>query len=352
MEMTRVQVVEDRRGSWVLIAPVWGLELTEVVNHEFKVDRVTFVAARKLPRIWKRLGFPVPISQLRAHRGGILDPFFGNGKTFATMRLTGVGHEQRIRFLDFVRDELALLALSQLEYSHRSGNASPLLADGRNAESFSDLIIDTGHLNWRLARKRVDQFGSLRLDQSWVKWQKTFFFFDLVNILTKRVRVTSSWLRDIRNATILAGQSQATIDVPQAFLWNMIAIELLLTIQGDKCVDMLPERAQAFIGWADSWRLENYASNIQKLYEKRNLLVHQGKRDAIAKSDLLLSDTLLFNILVNLLKHPTIFSSKAALLEFSEKVQAERILGIKSKVTPKTFVFVNTRHHTQDYEMI
>ncbi len=132
----------------------------------------------------------------------------------------------------------------------------------------------------------------------------------------------------------------------------MIAIEMLLTHRGDKYSEMLPLRAEAFIGWAAAWTNENYKERIQSLYKKRSDFVHRGLRDDIKIADLLFSDTLLWNVLVNILKHPQIFDSRASVIEFSEKVAAEKKLGIETTVTPKTFTFINPRYNDRDLRQI
>lgn len=340
---------ENQSGTWLFIVPIRGLELTNAVRNEYKVDRVTFVAATKLPYIWKRLGFPSPVSKIKKRNPWGMDKFFDASDTFATMRLTGNGSEQRAKFINYVKDELAILALSQLAYSRRRNNASPVLAEERSPDRYSYLMMNTGNESWSLGGERTEKFGNLRLDRLWMGHQQKMFFFDLLKIITKEIRVAKSWVEDIRNAAILAGQSQASSDLPQAFLWNMIAIELLLTRQGDRYSESLPRRAEAFIGWAVEWSIGDYEERIRNLYSKRSGLVHAGLRNAIEIEELLFSDALLSNVLINIVKHPKLFRSKGALIEFSEKVQAEHLLGLKPKVIPRTFSFVVPSYSEDDY---
>ena len=47
------------------------------------------------------------------------------------------------------------------------------------------------------------------------------------------------------------------------------------------------------------------------------------------------------NVLMNLVSHPKLFSSKDAFVEFSEKVEAQRTLGVtRPRVRPKTLRFI------------
>lgn len=54
------------------------------------------------------------------------------------------------------------------------------------------------------------------------------------------------------------------------------------------------------------------------------------------------TDHLLLNLLSNLVAFPRLFRSKDAVVEFSEKVEAERILGAKPRVRPKDLRFIGT----------
>jgi hypothetical protein len=61
------------------------------------------------------------------------------------------------------------------------------------------------------------------------------------------------------------------------------------------------------------------------VYSRRNSLLHQGKRDGITDRVVAFTGHLLLNLLSNLVAFPKLFHSKNALVEFSEKVEAERI---------------------------
>jgi hypothetical protein len=61
----------------------------------------------------------------------------------------------------------------------------------------------------------------------------------------------------------------------------MIAIESLLTRQGDKYSDALPKRIEAFLGWSGYWSINGYEDRIHDLDRKRCELVHAGRLDLI-----------------------------------------------------------------------
>jgi hypothetical protein len=350
--MTTINEIECSQGTWLFLAPVRNLNIGKAVGFEFTVNRITFVDASKLARRRKKYGLSHPISEIKKQYKGIIDSFFHEEKTFATLRLTGTGKELKQKFIDHINDELSIISLSQLGYSRRAHNTSPALSEekklGRRSSLMFNLTSDTSFQ----PNEVVGKIGSLSLNEDWKQFQKKSFFYDLIKIISGKTKVAPNWRKDITNAAILAGQSQCGQDIPQCFLWNMIALETLLTQKDDKYSEKLPERTEAFIGWSNDWSEDKFEDKIKDIYKKRCLLVHAGERDNIGIADILFSDDLILNVLNNIVKHPEIFGSKRKLIEFSEKVQAEHILGVKAKVRPKTLRLLRPRYTEEDLKKI
>lgn len=341
------------KGSWFYIVPIKNVILTDAVNNEFVIDRVRLVDINKLPRIRKKIGFPYKLSEFKKKYPDQYERFFKPYQTFATLRQSGTGAKTREEFLSIVREELAILSLSQLGLSRRQSSACPAMAEEVVSGLLCFFMINSLTKHWILNSERTGKKYEIVIRKNWVINQKNSFFFDLLKILRGEIKISDSWSQDLKNAAILAGQSQSSIDLPQCFLWNMIAIELLLTKPGDSYSNKLPERAEALLEWMEfSRKRENFQKIIRDLYLKRCALVHTGKRNVIEISDLLLSDTILLNLLINIVKHPKLFRSKEMLLNFSEKIQAEYVLGLKPKVRPKSFRYLIPIYGKQDYEKI
>ncbi len=194
----------------------------------------------------------------------------------------------------------------------------------------------------------------MRLNLWWSKYQSRHYFFKLLNIINNNINIklSSEWCNTIKRASILVGRSISSKDISYAFLQNMIVIEMLLTEQGDKYSDVLPERIESFIGWTGYWKTNDYSNKIKYLYKLRCEIVHDGKYDNIKVEDLLFSDEIIFNLFNNMIRNINIFKSKKDLISFSKKVQAEHILGINSKVRPKTLSFTQKSYDKKDLEEI
>ena len=350
--MNTIKEIESTDGTWLFLAPIRNLRLFKATNFEFTVDSVTFVDSSRLANRRKRFGFPFPVSEIKKRYKGFIDRFFQKEKTFATLRLTGTGKQLKQRFINQINDELAIVSLSQLGYSRRRHNSAPVLSEERKLGKRSCLMLNVSTEASFQPNEVVGKIGPLNLDDRWLKFQKKVFFNNLLKIISGKTRVAPHWRRDIKNAAILAGQSQGGHDIPQCFILNIIALETLLTQRDDKYSDRLPERAEAFIGWSKDWEIDRFEEKIKDIYHKRCLFVHTGQRDHINIEDILFSDDLLLNVLTNITRHPDIFGSKQELIDFSKKIQAEKVLGIKTKIRPKTLSLMRPRYKEEDLEKI
>lgn len=340
----------NQSGNWSFIVPVTGVKLTNEVDNEFRIKHVLLIDKGKLPHIRRRLGIPQRISELREQRW--YEEFFDGAETFAVIRHTGTPDETKSYCRRAVADELSILALSQLGYSKRRYGSYPAIKGQPRSVTFTDVLINTKDKRRMLEGRAVGKLHTMILDRRWKTFQQKGFFSKLLEVLNGEVKVSREWRDDLERAAILAGQSQCSVNIAQSFLWNMIAIELLLTQQGDKYSDLLPKRLQAFLGWVGFWQDENYPARITEAYRKRSAFVHDGNRESITVQDLLFTDDLFLNLFLNLLHHINLFPSKQAIVDFAQKVEAEHILGAKPKIRPKTLRFISRSYSEEDLQEI
>lgn len=251
--------------------------------------------------------------------------------------------------IQLIRDELAILNLSQLNYKKYTANTFATIS-GENFSAWSRYVFMNLNTDSIVIPNNVLRSARpLVLDNDWKEFCNKSFFKNLIKIINGNIRVEKHWRRDIRNAAILMGQSRTSEDLIQAFLWNVIALELLLTQQGDKYVDALPLRVEAFLGWTGYWKIDGFEDKIRNVYKKRSAFVHDGRREHITNEDLFFTEELLLNLLTNIVEHHHIFSSKQAIIEFSKKVQAEHLLGVPPKIRPKTLRYISRGSTRQEF---
>jgi hypothetical protein len=330
-------------GSWTFMVPVDGLLLMEAVAREFRVDRVTLVHRDKLPRVRKRLGLGATISEVKKTIPGW--DFFDVSLAYAVMKQRGEPEEVQRQCLAVIREELSILALSQLGYSRRR-QMRPIALVGENTHPYVTFLAYNDRNGTRFGKMfmMTTPINQVVLDGGWKEFQDGVFFTQLLGILRGKTKVEESWRCELRRAAVLIGESVGTKDLLKSFVWNWVALEMLLTHHAREALNMLPRRAEALLGWATYWEPDDYEGRIRDVYRKRNRLLHQGRREAISPEDLAFTDHLLVNLLANLVSYPKLFRSKADVIKFSERVEAERTLGLTSKVRPKGFRFIRSFH--------
>jgi hypothetical protein len=289
----------------------------------------------------KRLGLGVRVSELKKHPGS--KELFERWPAFAVVGGSGTQEEVEQQCLGLVREELALLSLSQLGYSMRKQMGPVVPAGEVSHASMSYLLARSqdmtgGRLKWQ----RTAPLVQMALDGRWKTCQDDLFFTKLLKILRGETQVRVGWRQELRRASVMIGESVGANDPFKSFLWNMVALEMLLTKdEKGKMRDTLPKRVGALLDWSANWEADNYEERIKNAYDKRNALLHRGRRDEVTNQDLWFTDLILVNVLMNLVWHPKLFSSKDAFVEFSEKVEAQRTLGEKrQRVRPRGFRFI------------
>ncbi|MBN2375440.1 MAG: hypothetical protein JXD22_03505 [Sedimentisphaerales bacterium] len=314
---------------------------------------MTFISVDKLSRVRKRFGIRKRLSVLKS-KAPFKSFFSRSNLTVAIVRYGGKPSEVTTKAIRLVIEELEILSVSQLGYSKRRFNSHPSIYMGGVA-NLSYICMNVKNDSALMNNEITVKIGDLCLDRSWKNWHKNMFFFNLLKVIKKEIVVYSKWKDNLYRVSRLIGQSLTSNNLEQAFLLNMIAIEALLTEQGDKYTEVLPKRIEAFIGWVGYWNRRNYKEEIKSVYKKRCEYIHDGNDKHIEIKDLLFTDDLLFNILSNLVSHTKIFKSKKDIIVFTTKVSAENVLGVvgnKSKIRPKTLHFFSRRYTDDDYKKI
>jgi len=275
--------------------------------------------------------------------GKLFDP----AKTYAVVQGKGTPNKLKQQITHTIREELYILAASQLWHEGRRSCAQVMLpqnvCSGRSTYVMANTKNDFHTAGWSLS-----QWHDLTIDRQWKQMAKACFFEKLLKVLNGKIHVESAWRADLRRAAILVGKSLVSSDIPSSFLWNMIALEVLLTKRGEKHSQELPARIEAFFGWVPFWADRKFRANISRAYRLRCSLVHDGNTEGISKRDIVFTDELLFNLLCILLRHTRMFASKRNVIDFAKRVEAERFLGIRPKVRPKTFLYHSRRYSRDD----
>ncbi|MEW6028622.1 MAG: hypothetical protein ACOYZ8_01415 [Chloroflexota bacterium] len=338
-------------GKWIYITPVSGVILTKAVKNEFQINKVILISKDKLRRVRKRFGFKERLAELEKRSAHYRD-FFNVADTYAIAWYSGSPEEVLAFCRKLVRNELAILTLSQLGYGKRKLGPYPTIQGEGQTKRVQEFLYETNGERTRISGQVTGNLENLALHGNWLRFQRDGFFAKLLKVLRGDIHVSKSWRESIERASILIGQGLGSNDIAQSFLWNMIALESLFHEKNERFSDEFPKRAEAFLGWVGFWRIENYAKRIIELYGKRCDFVHEGKRDHITVEDLLFTDNLVFNLINNVIQHIGLFSDKQSIIQFSKKVEAEYFLGVKPKIRPKTLSFMPKHYYDDDLKEV
>lgn len=328
--------IDNKPRNYILIYPVYNLKISKDIGGEIRIERVLFISKEKIPRVRKRLGFRQKISEMKKPWTGHYTPkIFEEAPSFAIIKFKALPKEPEVEPINKIKDAIWILASSQFHtqrYKIRHFGLSKRQANIIAIYTLYDKKIKSGIR----AFKQVSPVEPYELDKNWKRYNKNHFFFYLLGILNKKTNVSINykWRKSIRDAAILAGKSHFSKDLPQAFLYNFIAIDNLLSIPGEGYPNCLIERLNGLFGWLTKERPEAWESSLKRLYKLRCDMVHKGDTTDIRTEDLINSDGILYNLLYNICRFIKVFPNRQSLVTLSKKVEARRILNQKVKERP------------------
>jgi hypothetical protein len=351
---TSMQKIKTVDSKWLLITPISGLLLTEHVRNELKIGNVRFVTGSKLPRIRKRLGILTPISELQNF--GIQTPrsiknkvreFFSSSKTYAITFFSGTQLENEQDCIRRIEEAINIVSFSNLGFATRNFNSKISIKTSDQVGFNQIIILDKVQKQFSLEYDALHPVP-IELNNYWRKYQSHHYFLQLIDIINDKEKIKSKWKNLLTSVARMVGKGLNSHDIPESFLKNVIALEMLLVNQSERIEDKLIERSGYFLDWSEHWVQDDIENRIRQVYGKRCKYVHDGEVQGITKQDLIFTDDLLFNIFNNILRNIDKIQSKGDLIEFSEKYKCEKKLQIKSKFQFPRFQYVRKKYERSD----
>jgi len=318
-----------RKAVWTYICPIRNLRLSKEIGQELRIENVTFVSKARLPRIRKRLGILQPISQLAKPAQ---DFFRTDYETYAVLQAKGKPRQIENKLRQQIRDACFILSVGSWPYKKRS-KSRYLSAFGLPdmAPKIFEQSCFTGPLAQFCGSYRWMQgIMPFTLDSEWKKFQREArVLYNLLETIGPNSPISEQWKTEVRRAAVLLGRSLQTPDRSIAFTLNTIALDVLLLKRGEKADPNLYNRLEAILGWSNVGRTQPWFNKgqVTRLRKLRNELFHEGK-DRITSKDLVLSDKITINLLINICRMRGRWRSKKNLIHFAKQVEARRFLGI------------------------
>lgn len=348
-------------SKWLFVAPISGVKIDAHIDKEIRIRNVVFITSDKLPKVRKRLGFPLRLSDyasllINSKLGSKNEvKFFLNySQVFGICNFSGIPNETHGKNISVVEEALHLLSFSTLFFNSRNFNSKIEIKRSKDQAIFRVMLVDKLNKRFNLNFKSLHPVP-LVLNEEWESFNKSHYFLKFLKILNGEINIKTKWKNLLSSAAIISGESLNSHNLPDAFLKNVIVLEMLLVNQSEKIKLKLVERIAYFMDWSENWESDNVEKKIGVIYDKRCAYVHDGKSNDITKEDLLFTDGLIFNIFNNIINSIDRIDSKGALIDFSDKYLAEKKLGLKSKYQLGNFKYIkqsNTENKINLFDFI
>jgi len=324
--------------KWAILVRIPNLAISSDIRGGVRIERVTFLPGRKIPRLRKKLGIPHPLSEYKKRIKGSYPCWINPDSAYA--HIFTRSHPQSDLTPEYrrINDAVYLLASSAYHRSVRRTGAPFGRIESTTNLCAERLMFSSGGDLYR-GTKRVSPVGHYWINAEWREFTQHHFFPRLQAVLNGKGTVSPKWRYALRRAGILAGQSLYASRLADAFLCNMIALEVLLSKRGDKFPDALIDRIVALFGWISGEDMKHWQDIITPLYALRCQIVHEGKSDGVRAIHVFNSESLVSNLLRTLCHLTAEITRKDDLIDLSERLKARRVLELPMRERPKGIRF-------------
>lgn len=173
------------------------------------------------------------------------------------------------------------------------------------------------HPEGRFASTHRSVVGALKkvnLDKEWFSSVSDTEIIELFGVF-HNLQLDATWRRQIWSAATLLGRSRLAMTMADGFLFNIMALETLLTNRGERNGHRLACRLFGLLGWHLSQVRPECFEEIQRLHDIRCQIVHDSDYTNLTVRQLLLSDIYATHALLNVVRMSKIVRSKAELQE-------------------------------------
>ncbi len=315
--------MKSKAGSHLYITPVSGVHLGEGSNGEYRIDKVTLFSPERFLKT-RRYTFIYKEWRKRAAESAAL-------KSSAVVAVVSVGGEPDVarRYAHgLVKEELGILASSRLGRAGRDRRAIIGIQGCMDTYDTEELLL--GHtVDLVQLSSKTHVIDDLRITDEFLKMPH---FSRLLWLIRGNGSIDDKWRRILRDVAMLAGRSQSSVEIADAFLWNMISLEQLLLGKNESGhLQKILSRCEALFGYCLLWDRMELEEAITQIYHARCALVHEGDRESITLGNLVAADIILSNVIRGVVLNSSLINSKGALFDMAEKAKARHLLGMDAR---------------------
>ncbi|MCA9243651.1 MAG: hypothetical protein KDA32_06855 [Phycisphaerales bacterium] len=310
----------DDQQAWQFLIPIAQLRIddNDPINGRWRVADVEFLSREAASTVISRHGDGPPAAV------EIRTKFVESAWAFA--RLTRNGERDnatREAFRD-VAEAVNLLAVTRAFWVNRASNTGFAILGYPLVKQRNAWIVQQGGLATFDTASREGGLTPFCLDAHWHGHiSGTWRVIELFRALDDSA-LDPQWRAQIRRAAGLIGRSLMTSERADAFLWNVFALETLLTRPGERNGRRLSDRIAGLLGWYLADNRPGYESELTDLFRIRCDAVHDADYSNLTTEVVLLSDLYAVNTLRNVAVHRARFRSKDTFVELLDSWRRAR----------------------------
>lgn len=300
-----------------IAVPIYNLEVHDDIGGEVRILDVLFVSRDRLRGTANDVRLPLSIERCDQ----IVRGWDGGGEAFPASAYA-VLHTRRHPCEDFhaaaerVAEASDLLASSFFMMVGR-GDRAPFGGPDILGATVDELIY-LRSANEAMGRSRFNRnTAPCILSRAWTEACDRWLFGEIRGLLHEKKVVHASWRKALKRAAILSGRSHLAKSPREAFLNDIMAVEVLLTRRGDPIRESLRKNVVALYGDPEIEPNQRLTQVVDRLYSIRCDMVHDGDDAALTLLELAQADNLLFNLLFYLPRLKTRIRQKSDVFALS-----------------------------------
>lgn len=310
---------EDTQSDWLVIVPTVQLAIINdpPIGGQWKVGDVTFMSKEAMANCLHQPNLPNEPSE-HVRQWVMTNPIMGEHQGFAVTTRTGTPTEIRKTVFRDLREAVHVLASTNAMFSKRSSmrgftlQGSPFVS-GRK-DCFLDLVGSSSPSSIWCQHGMLVPF---ELDANWHSTVTASGMIKLFDRILDR-NLDPNWRRQIKSAAAMLGKSQMALERADAFLLDVMGLETLLTVQGERNGKKLSKRIKGMVGWHLRGARPGYVDEIKRIHEVRCEIVHDSDFSNLTTELLLQADMYLVNSLTNIINLPAMFPDKDAMIAITD----------------------------------
>lgn len=303
-------MAEDKQ-AWQFLIPIAQLRIDDrdPINGRWRVADVEF-----LSREAASSRIPQPAGDSAAAK--LRTKFLQRACSFARVTRHGERADAAREAFRDVSEAINLLAVTRAFWVNRASNTGFAILGYPLVKERSAWIMEEGGLRNFDTASREGGLAPFSLDAEWHQYisHSQVRIIELFGALDDE-GLDPSWRAQIRRAGSLIGRSLMTVERADAFLWNVFALETLLTRPGERNGQKLADRIEGLLGLYLPSARPSYRAELVDLFQIRCDAVHDADYGKLKTEDVLLSDLYTVNTLRNIVVNRTRFPSKDSLIE-------------------------------------